>query len=173
MFQCICRDNSCSLSSAIQLEARVTSTPLSSLQILNTLRSNLAQVAGRLEVQIRGGLAAGDFPVVLAQLQFAVDATLQSLVPVLQRSAPTPPQAEGMTVTLSEDLRSALRETVCALMIQLHDSNMGALRAYAEMRDRHGATLGASLNPLGQAIADLEFETASRCCDALLAGVLA
>ena len=134
---------------------------------------HLAQVAGRLEVQFRGGLAAGDFPVVLAQLQFAVDATLQSLVPVLQRSAPTPPQAEGMTVTLSEDLRSALRETVCALMIQLHDSNMGALRAYAEMRDRYGAALGASLDPLGQAIADLEFETASRCCDALLAGVLA
>ena len=45
--------------------------------------------------------------------------------------------------------------------------------AYAELRGTYGSALGASLDPLDQAITDLEFETASQCCDALLAGELA
>ena len=134
---------------------------------------HLALVAARLEVQCRGGLTEGDFSALLVELKFAVDATLQSLVPVLERYAPTPPQTQGAEPGLSEDMRRALREAVRGLISLLQEADMRALQAYAELRGTYGSALGASLDPLDQAITDLEFETASQCCDALLAGELA
>ncbi len=133
---------------------------------------HLAQVAGHLEVQCRDGLAACDFPTVLERLEVAVAATLQCLVPVLQRAASTPPQAEGAAVAQRDDWRSALRLDVRALTRLLKNSNTGALQAYAELRERYGVALGSRLDPLDRTITDLEFEAATQCCDALLAVVL-
>ncbi len=129
---------------------------------------HLAQVAARLEVQCKGDAGVGDFPALLVQLQFAVDATVQNLIPVLQRSAQAQAQTQGVRVELNAPTRSALRDAVRALVSLLQESDMRALQAYAALRDTYGTAMDERWGPLDQAMTDLEFATALACCDTLL-----
>ena len=109
----------------------------------------------------------------LIELQTAVEATLQSIQAVLTREDTTQ-QSDFMDAPrVSGDVRHAVRVAVLNLNALLQTADMRALKAYAQLRASYGTELGVALGSLDKAMADLEFEAASQCCDALLAGVLA
>ena len=134
---------------------------------------HLAQVAGYLEQFCQQGVEPDAHIRLLIALQTAVEATLQSLQAVLTREDTTPQSDSVDAPRVSGDVRLAARAAVLNLNALLQTADMRALKAYAQLRASYGAELGVALGSLDKAMADLEFEAASQCCDALLAGVLA
>ncbi len=146
------------------------------LGILHTLKGlaatvgaeRLAHVAASLEARIKHGDLAPALAADMAQLDAAVDATaraLQPQLPLYPRPAPAQaPVAQGNAGKVGNRLDTLLR-----LHGLLHNSDMHALAVLDQVRQAWGVADLAALEPLGQAIAELDFSQASALCADLLA----
>jgi CheY-like chemotaxis protein len=127
---------------------------------------HLAQVAADLERRLERSPAPADAQEMARTLQTAIDATAQSLVPVLRQYPADEPVSAMVAVdddpvALVQDLR-----VVCAM---LERSDMDAVQAHARMRLVHGATLKPSLDALDASMNALDFQAATAQYLALLA----
>jgi signal transduction histidine kinase/CheY-like chemotaxis protein len=147
-------------------------------RVLHTLKGlsatvgaiHLAQVAAQLESRCKTQLDVAERADVLSALQTAVQATVQSLEPVLTQyvtvySVVTPENGENAAV-LNE---ATFRQDLQVLQGLLQNFDMLAQDAFARIRKDHGPALGDALEPLGTAIGLLAFEDAARISAEMLA----
>ncbi len=129
---------------------------------------HLAQVVAGLETQSKNTIDPAQHGSFLVALQAAVDATTQTLTPVLARSAAPDVHVDtGLAAQVVQ--QPAFRSEVLALATLLENDDMQALEAYAALRSRYADALGLTLDPLDQAMSGLEFADAQQCCKTLLA----
>ena len=94
---------------------------------------------------------------------------LQALVDALlaARSQPLAPACDPATGPTPIDAM-ALGIAATSLQNLLREGNMDAMQSMAELQQRFGDALGDTLNPLGEAMAELDFEAALSHCGALI-----
>ena len=160
-----------------QLRAALAASDLTqTVRVLHTLKGlsatvgarHLSAVAAQSERRVKVGLAVPDHVALLQEINAAVEATAQSLAPVLQQFRPVQAlAAEGSGAATGLDRRQ-LEGDVQTLMALLHSSDMMALETYARFQQAYAASLAQALDPLDAAMASLDFETALAHCKALL-----
>jgi CheY-like chemotaxis protein len=124
--------------------------------------NHLAQVVRQLEIDIQRGNAAREQEHLVQQLQSAVEATVLALQPVLRQYALPPTQAGSgdSSIPPTRDLLELLR--------LLEDSNMRALDVFARLQQHYGNAWLPAVEPMGNAIANLDFTLAASHCKTLL-----
>jgi len=145
-------------------------------RVLHTLKGlsatvgarHLSAVAAKLEQRAKEGVAAHDHAALMQEVNAAVDATAQSLQPVLQRYGPVQTVATEKPGAATALDRAQLALDLEALMALLQASDMVALDAHARLRQFHAASIGLVMDPLNAAMAALDFETALAHCKTLL-----
>jgi CheY-like chemotaxis protein len=148
--------------------------PVQAARLLHTLKGLAATVganllsttAAELEQRILFG-GAQDHAALVQTLRQALDATAVALDPVVRKYAQihAMQQASHPATAPQTDLAAALRE----LRTLLQSSDMAALQAYASLRNAFSQAMGTHVGLMDQALVDLDFPTAIRHCDALLA----
>jgi two-component system sensor histidine kinase/response regulator len=161
-----------------QLQALLAASDLEqAARVLHTLKGlsatvgarHLSSVTAKLERRVKDGVATHDHAALLQEINAAVEATAQSLAPVLQQYRPVQAiAAEGSGTATGLD-RTQLERDVQALMALLRSSDMVAIETYTRFRQTYAASLAQEMDPLDAAMASLNFETALVHCKALLA----
>lgn len=141
--------------------------------LASTVGANrLSRVAAVLESQVKSGAQVSDLSDALEPLHSAVNATAQALRPQLLRY-PQPTPAHSSVVAQGDgdsDGESDVRPSdLGRLRNLLQNSDMHALAVLAQLRQSWAAADLAALEPLCEAIAQLDFAQASALCDGLLA----
>ncbi len=146
-----------------------------SRRLLHTLKGTaatvgahrLAAIAAEAEHRLReGSVPAGEEArLMLERIGAAVEAVTADLTLALRqlqpdvnasRPADSPPVDSG-----------ALQVHLDRLMTLLRNSDLASLDVYAQLRDRHGATLNEALEALDEAMAGLDFSQAAELCEQL------
>jgi HPt (histidine-containing phosphotransfer) domain-containing protein len=136
----------------------------------------LAGTMGAMDLAAQAGLAekqlAGDITAAAARLQVLnINALISEMLPHLETllSALQPPViapeiitevAPEVTKRLDEP---ALLHSLESLLAQLRNSDMAATNTCVQIQEEFGAALGEQMEPLGVAMASLDFETAIEC----------
>jgi CheY-like chemotaxis protein len=128
---------------------------------------HLAQVLAQLELRSKDQPPAADRTWIVDTLQSAVEATAASLKPVLANYESAAAGTQGGLAAQALQ-RPDVRADLQALAVLLENDDMQALEAFAALRTRHAEALGPALDPLDQAMANLEFVEALDCCRTLL-----
>ena len=132
----------------------------------------LAVFADEAEERLRHAEELGQHAALVAGMRAAVDATLSDIAHVAQalQEAIRKPEAAADTESAAPDL-AGLRTSLNELTGLLRGADMRALEVYEHLQQRHAVHLKASLQPLDEAMASLDFEQALAHCQALTGGV--
>jgi CheY-like chemotaxis protein/HPt (histidine-containing phosphotransfer) domain-containing protein len=159
-----------------QLQAQwASNTPEMAVRTLHTLKGlaatvgarHLSAIAAQLEQSLKQGAQPAEYPGILTQLQAAMDALSDTLLPVLQRYQ----EAESGPIPIGDEPLDHAKMLVDlhALSDLLKDSNMLAVEAHAQVHKLYGSHLGRELDALRDAMANFDFAAAGQACDQLMA----
>ncbi|MBK7006027.1 MAG: PAS domain-containing protein [Burkholderiales bacterium] len=148
-------------------------------RVLHTLKGlastvgarHLAAVARQLEARCQpmaAGMGGADVEALMQTLQTAIDASLQTLQPELERRTPIDAAIAAPGAGDHEKNGAQLVADLHTLRALLAQSDMQAMELHAQFCSAHGAALGAALDDLNSAMAALDFDMAAQHCTALL-----
>ena len=139
----------------------------------------LAELAGRLEAQCKTSVSIGEIASQMPHLERMLNATridLQTVIARMDADAPNTGEAEPVDrqghdlagTTQAAHHAAGLRTQLGALAALLANGDMEALSVFAELRGLFPAFIKERVDPLEEALQNLELEEASVHCTALL-----
>jgi signal transduction histidine kinase/HPt (histidine-containing phosphotransfer) domain-containing protein/ActR/RegA family two-component response regulator/HAMP domain-containing protein len=153
---------------AIQLTNERSADAVRTLHTLKGLAATvgaiqLAGVAAQLEIRVKTGIESAKHAEVVAQLRSTIEATVQSLAPMLKRFSPIPVSDIAPEMTTDQ-----LHVDMTRLLELLKNSNMHALDVFEKIRLGQGKRPSDVLPPLAAAIGRLDFPAAVALCETYL-----
>jgi CheY-like chemotaxis protein len=157
------------------LEAVAAGDDATAKRLLHTLKGlaatmgagALAQVAAQAEKAMAQSHTSEQARAAVQPVYEAIASAGQGLVELVLALQPDPARRAPQDSAVAPDTAAAA-SALEALAKLLQASDMQAMQEMAELQKRHGAALGEQLLPLEQAMAELDFERASKECVALL-----